>query len=194
MKQSTKRNIIIIISAVIICAGSFLSFDTDPVSFSIQNFLVMLIACTLGGVNAIGASGLFLAAGCIGLPVFFLHNSGFAFLGSAEGGFLTGYFLASIVSGIIAGTPFWFERHFNWKYMLRLTAASLSGYVIINLTGTIHYYNYVNDTGVISFMQALIDCNGHFLFIETAEFLLTVILSAALRPLFAKIMYAEEEF
>lgn len=194
MKPTTKRSIIIVISAVLICLGSFLSFDTKPVSFSIQGFLVMLVTCTLGGLNAMGAAGLFLASGCVGLPVFFLHRAGFAFLGTEEGGFITGYFLASIVAGLIAGTPFWFERHFSWKYMLRLAGASLAGYIVINLTGTIHYYNYINETKVISVIQAIKDCNQPFFLIQTAEFFVTVILSAGLRPLFAKLMYPEDEF
>lgn len=194
MKPTTKRSLTIVISALLICMGSFLSFSAEPVSFSIQGFLVMLISCTLGGANAIGAAGLFVASGCVGLPVFFLHKAGFAFLGTAEGGFITGYFLASIVSGLIAGTPFWFERHFNWKYMLRIVLASLAGYLIINLTGTIHYYNFINETKVISFIQAVKDCNRPFIFIETAEFALTVLLSMALRPLLARLMYPEGEF
>lgn len=194
MKPSSKRSLITIISAAIICLGSFISSGAGTIPFTVQNFLVILISCILGGTNGMGAAGIFIVLGTLGLPVFALNNGGLEYLTGNTGGYIAGYFIASIVTGLISHTPFTFERHFNWKYYIRLITACFSGYAIILFSGLFWYMHLINETSTITFAKAFSECVTPFIFADLGKFAVTVPLAVILRPVFAKIMYPDNEF
>ena len=113
VKRKTLRSLATLAAAAAICLASIAGrslMPLSPVPFAIQNMLCILAACILGGAQGAGATGLFILAGGLGLPVFALGNGGIEHLTGLSGGYILGYFIAAAVSGLIAGSPFTFEN------------------------------------------------------------------------------------
>ncbi|MDR0473741.1 MAG: biotin transporter BioY [Treponema sp.] len=91
--------------AALIAAGAFVAVPIGPVPVILQNLLVLLSGLTLGPVMGGAAVALYLLAGILGLPVFAGGTGGIARLAGPTGGFLIGYLLTAILSGLIAGRP-----------------------------------------------------------------------------------------
>lgn len=194
MKQSTIRSLFIIAAALFICLGCFVAVPAGSVPLIIQDFLAVLVACTLGGLNGAGAVGIYIVCGTAGLPVFAGLHGGIAYLSGPAGGFITGSFIASMVSGLIAGTPFTFERKFSWKNYGRIALAALLGYTLVALTGTIWYHHVLSETdAAMTFAKAVSDCIIPSLPVYFAKLALTIPLAAFIRPRAAKRMYSEDE-
>lgn len=194
MKPTNIRSIAILSFAALICLGCFVSVPCGPVPLTIQNMLVMLASCILGGLNGAGATGIFIIAGTLGAPVFCGCHGGINHLMGPTGGFIAGYFLASIVAGLIAGTPFTFEKKFSWKNYLRIALAALAGYAVIYIPGIAWFIHVMDDTTTpYTFGQAVSTCLVPFIPADLAKFAVTIPVAAAVRPYAAKILYPPSE-
>src|SRR5574344_1443956 len=194
MKTTTRRSISILITAAIICLGSAPTVPIGPVPLSFQNMLVIIASCTLGGLNGTGATGIFILIGTLGLPVFSNFSGGISHLIGPTGGFIAGYFISSIVPGIIAGTPFTFERKFNWRNYGRIALAALIGYALIYVPGIPWFMHVMSERGTTySFKNALSICLMPFIPFDIAKLAITIPVSTFLRPVIAKKLYPPEE-
>ena len=194
MAPKTLRNIFTALSAALICLGCFLSISYGPIPFTIQNMLVILSACVLGGANGAGATGIFIVLGTAGLPVFSGCHGGVTYLMGPTGGFIAGYFLAALVSGLIVGTPHTFERKFSWKNYGIIALAAFVGYALIYVPGIPWYMHVMSDNGEpVSFATAVSTCLTPFIPMDLAKFAVTIPLAAVLRPIAAKYFYPPEE-
>lgn len=195
MKATTKRSILIFISAAFICLGCLTSIPTAtsfPMTF--QDMFVVIASCILGGLNGAGATGIFIMIGTIGAPVFLGFHGGISYLLGQYGGFIAGYFIASIASGLILGTPYTFEKHLGWKLYAKVALASIIGYALVFLTGTAWYSHIVSDTdSSMSFTKALNICVTPYILIDVAKIAASVLVSSLLRPVAAKFMYPPED-
>lgn len=88
--------------AALIAAGAYLAIPIGPVPIVLQNFFVMLAGLLLGGVWGMGAVGLYLLAGAVGLPVFAGGTGGIGRLLGPTGGYLLGYIPAVFLIGILS--------------------------------------------------------------------------------------------
>lgn len=104
-KEKTLQSIITALFAAIIAVSGFISIPLpgSPVPIVLQNMMPVLAGAILGGLQGGGATGLFLLAGILGLPVFSGGRGGMAHLAGPTGGFLVGYFLAALVVGFYIG-------------------------------------------------------------------------------------------
>lgn len=87
-------------TAVIILAGRIaIPLPFTPVPISLATLGVLLTGATLGPVRALASSGLYLALGVLGAPVFAGGGAGWAF---ASFGYVIGYALAAALVGWLA--------------------------------------------------------------------------------------------
>jgi len=195
MKATTKRSILIFISAAFICLGCLTSIPTAasfPMTF--QDMFAVIVACILGGLNGAGATGIFIMIGTIGAPVFLGFHGGISYLLGQYGGFIAGYFLGSIASGLVLGTPHTFEKKLGWKLYAKVALTAVAGYALVYLTGAAWYSHILSDTdSSMTFIKSISICITPYLYIIIGKLALTVLASSLLRPAAAKIMYPPED-
>ena len=117
--------------AAFTAAGAFIAVPIGPVPIVLQNLFALLSGLILGPFLGSAAVGLYLLAGALGLPVFAGGSGGIARFAGPTGGFLVGYLLAALISGIIAGKPG------ATIPRLRLIAAVALGFIIIYVPGVV---------------------------------------------------------
>lgn len=86
--------------AATIAAGAFMVLYLGPVPISMQPFFVFLAGFVLGPVRGAVCVLLYIAAGTIGLPVFAGGKSGLAYLVGPTGGYLFGFVLSAMLTGM----------------------------------------------------------------------------------------------
>ena len=127
---------LIALFAAITAAGAFIAIPIGPVPIVLQNLFALLSGLVLGPLMGAAATGLYLLAGILGLPVFAGGAGGIARFAGPTGGFLVGYFLAAVTAGAIAGRPY--NRVQNHKSsLLRIIAAVIAGLLIVYVPGVI---------------------------------------------------------
>ena len=199
MKNRTKSSIVrttfTALFAALICLGCVISIRLPGgVPITVQNLFAMLAALVLGGLQGAGAVGLFLVLGILGLPVFSGATGGWAIFVGPTGGFLWGYFLAAVVAGLIAGTPFVEEKKFKLKNWLKLALASLVGFALIYAPGIPWFIHVMAGKGnPVNFTKALEYTLIPFIPGDLLKFLVSVPLAAILRPVAARYLYPDDE-
>lgn len=105
---SIHRIVWISLMAALMAVGAMISIPVvpfSPVPISLQTMFVLLAGLILGPRDGALAMLLYLAAGCIGLPVFAGGKSGLApFLGPT-GGFLLAFVPSAAICGLAKSTP-----------------------------------------------------------------------------------------
>ncbi len=71
------------------------------VPFTMQTFAIMTAVGLLGTRRALIATVLYLALGCVGLPVFSGFRGGVGALAGPTGGYLAGFLLSALVAGLL---------------------------------------------------------------------------------------------
>lgn len=97
-----KRLALSCLFAALLCAAAYISIPLgiSPVPLTLANLLAVLAGLLLGPWSGMLAVGLYLVAGVLGLPVFAGGSGGLAHFASPSGGYLIGYFLAALISGL----------------------------------------------------------------------------------------------
>ncbi len=127
IKELTK--IALFSALLVIC--SWISIPFWPVSFTMQSFALFLAAALLGAKKSVLVVLLYTALGVLGLPVFSGGQAGVGVLFGPTGGYIAGFFVASLISGKLA------ER--SKKSIASLYAAMFLGLLLIYVSGIIWY-------------------------------------------------------
>lgn len=94
--------------AALTAVGAVISIPVlpfSPVPISLQTLFVVLAGLILGPRGGAAAMALYLAAGCLGLPVFTGGKAGLAAFLGPTGGFLLAFIPGAIISGLAGGLP-----------------------------------------------------------------------------------------
>lgn len=128
--------------AALIAAGAFISVPLpfSPVPVVLQNMFALLSGMVLGPLMGSAATGLYLIIGALGAPVFAGAKGGLAVLLGPTGGYLAGYFLASLVAGLISGSP----RTVLGTRWIRIIFAALAGIIVIYVPGLLRLNMVMN--------------------------------------------------
>ena len=126
--QSTYFFIIVICSFILILSAK-IKVDLYPVPMTLQPLAVLMIAMLCGRNISVAAVGLYLLQGMIGIPVF-AYGGGLPYLLGPTGGFLFGFFFASIIIGELA------DRGWG-KFLFKSVFAMLLGLLVIYICGVI---------------------------------------------------------
>lgn len=103
-KASGSRLALICLFSALCAAGAVITIPLPigPVPIVIQNLFVVLAGLILGPLDGGIAVALFLLLGGLGFPVFSGGRGGLAHFFGPTGGYLIGYLLAAILSGLVA--------------------------------------------------------------------------------------------
>ncbi len=189
MSINSRRSVITAMYSAVICVGCFIAIPVGIVPIILQNMLAVMAGILFGLPQGAASVGLFLTAGVLGLPVFSGGRGGLAVLGGPTGGFLIGYFFASIITGIIAGKPSVTEKPFCIKNILRLVIAGAAGFIVVYIPGL---FQFMRVTGS-NLAAALSGCVIPFIPGDILKLIVMIPLCAKLRPVAARFLQDAEE-
>lgn len=150
----------------LICACAWVPpIPVGAVSMTLQTFAVYLTAGLLGAKRGTVSVLLYLAIGCLGLPVFSGGRGGIGILLGASGGYLVGFLAISLTVGLAV-------QMFGRK-TIPLTLSMIVGTLFCYLLGTIWY---VIAYAAVSFPEALALCVLPYLLPDLIKIVLAVIL------------------
>ncbi len=119
----------IVICSFLLILSAKIKVDLYPVPMTLQPLAVLMIAMLCGRNISVGAVSLYLLQGMIGIPVF-AYGGGLPYLLGPTGGFLFGFFFASIIIGELA------DRGWG-KLLFKSIFAMLLGLSVIYICGVI---------------------------------------------------------
>ncbi len=179
-KQKNKASLFTLCFTFLIALSGLITIpiENSTIPLVIQNLMPILAGSILGGVQGAGATGLFLVAGALGLPVFAGGNVGLEHIANETGGFILGYFIASLITGLLIGKP-------NIKEttpLPKIVSAVVVSFIIVYIPGTIQYISVTGATLV----EAVNLCVFPFLPYDALKVVITIVLTVRFRPLIAK--------
>ena len=103
--MAPKRIVFTALFAALTAACGFISIPVPgtPIPIVLQNMMVVLNGMLLGPFLGTAANLVFIFAGLLGLPVFNGGTGGIAKLMSPTGGFIIGYAISALLSGLSSG-------------------------------------------------------------------------------------------
>ncbi len=119
--------ITIVICSLLLILSAKIKVDLYPVPMTMQPLAVLMIAMLCGRNISVAAVSLYLFQGMIGIPVF-AYGGGLPYLLGPTGGFLFGFFFASIIIGELA------DRGWG-KSLFKSVLSMLLGMFVIYICG-----------------------------------------------------------
>ena len=113
---------------VALAAQVSIGLPFTPVPITGQTFAVVLVGASLGALLGLASLGLYLFVGALGAPVYADGNHGWDVLTGPTGGYIVGFVLAAVFTGLLA------QRRWDRRFSSAV-AAMLSGNVVIYLVG-----------------------------------------------------------
>lgn len=99
-KKLSRPLLVLLGSALIALSGKF-QLPVPPVPFTMQSYVILVLAMSMGFRLASLTVLLYLAEGAMGLPVF-ASGGGVAYMTGPTGGYLLGFLLAAMAVGYLA--------------------------------------------------------------------------------------------
>ncbi len=105
--NSIHRLVWIALMAALTAVGGIISVPIpfSPVPVTLQTMFVLLAGLILGPRGGMAAVLLYMAAGCLGLPIFAGGKAGLAVFLGPTGGFLLGFLPGAALCGLAAASP-----------------------------------------------------------------------------------------
>lgn len=100
MTPRKMTTIALLTSFLVVSAWISLPLPFTPVPLTLQSFMILALPLVAPLDVALGAYGLYLGLGLMGLPVFANFRSGFAVLIGPTGGYLLGFIFAQVFLGL----------------------------------------------------------------------------------------------
>lgn len=171
----SKKIVFTALFAALIAVCGFISIPIPgtPIPIVLQNMLAVLTGLMLGPVWGTLSTALFFVAGLLGLPIFSGGTGGISRLMGPTGGFLYGYVLATLATGMIAQRPVYGKK----TSLLRLILATVFGFVVMYIPGVIHFMLVMNKT----FTQTLTLCVLPYIPGDLIKMVIAILLAAKLR-------------
>jgi biotin transport system substrate-specific component len=191
IKNSPKdnlRSIAIIVCAIITGVSGFFSFfiEGSVFPFVFQNLFCLMFAGIIGGISGAAVSGITLMLGALGLPFFSYGTGGAICLSGETGGFLIGYFIASLFIGIFLGKPSTEKASF-----IKIIFSMFIGFSIIYLVGFFQYFKVTKIGFSFLTLENLFYQTIPFFVGDFIKLIIASIATYFLRPVSAKYFYEE---
>jgi biotin transport system substrate-specific component len=193
-KTIANHSAFIALFAALISITSFIAVPVGPLGVPIvlQNMLVVLAALVLGIQGAV-AVALFMLLGILGFPVFSGGRSGLAPFFAPAGGYLIAYLFASIIAGIICGSPKPFEKKLS--SLIKISIASFVSFAIIYAVGTPRLAQIIMQNKQITFSQsikpAIVAGILPYIAGDIIKLIIMIPLALKLRPIAARYLWKE---
>ena len=183
LKIARNRYVFAAAFAAMIAVSGFLIIPVPgiPVPIVLKNLFIVLSGTILGSFYGSIAVLIFIAAGLIGVPVFVIPG-GIAVFATPLGGYIIGYFLASLTAGLICGLPKTCEKKVRPLFLFRLILASILGFAVILMCG-VFFNMYLNS---MSFTAAMTAWLLPFVIGDLIKLAISIPLALKLRPIAAR--------
>ena len=165
--------VITALMTAVMCVASFITIPVGAVPVTLQTFVVYIACAVLGTKKAVISVGLYLLLGILGLPVFSSFRGGIGVLAGATGGYILGFLLIALISGLII----------NLKKNSRIVMffAFFSGTLLCYLAGTLWYVIfYIGDKNFTNFIGAFSVCVVPFIVPDIIKMIVASIVAKAL--------------
>ena len=186
--QDNLRSIAIIVCAIITGVSGFFSFyiEGSIFPFVFQNLFCLMFTGIIGGISGAAVSGITLMLGALGLPFFPFGSSGSICLSGETGGFLIGYFIASLFIGIFLGKPTQEKTPFK-----KIIFSMLIGFLLIYLVGIFQYFKVTKIGFSFLTIENLLYRTIPLFIGDFIKLIIASISTYFLRPLSAKYFYEQ---
>lgn len=160
--------------AAVLCVISPFTIPIGPIPLSLATFAVYLAAAVLGWKYGTLSVLLYVLIGVIGVPVFSGFHGGFDRLIGPTGGFLIGYVLCALTTGLLLLK----RENKKWLYPV----AMLAGTVVLYTLGTVWFIILTQST----LSAALLLCVVPFLPGDALKIVLASVIAPQLRKVLVK--------
>jgi len=182
LKTARNRYVFTAVFAAMIAVSGFIIIPLpgSPVPLVFKNLFVVLAGTILGSYYGAVSLSIFIIAGIIGVPVFVVP--GLAAFSTPLGGYIIGYFFASLIAGLICGLPKTSEKKIKAFFLFRLIIASLAGFLIIISCGVF----FLMRLNSMSFIAAFSAGALPYLLGDFIKLAISIPLALKLRPIVAR--------
>ena len=163
-RNGIHRMSLIALFAALMCILAPISIPVGIVPITLANLVVFLSVLLLGTKDGTLSCLVYILIGILGLPVFSNFASGLEVLLGPTGGYIFGYILTCLVSGIFV------EKCKNKKIKI---IGLVLGLVILYLVGTL-WYSYITK---MDFFVSLLVCVVPFVIIDVVKIIIALLLS-----------------
>jgi biotin transport system substrate-specific component len=181
-KSVRNRFVFAAVFAAMIAVSNFFQLPLPGgVPIVLKNMFVILSGTVLGSFYGGIAVLILIAAGLIGIPVFVIPGGPAVFL-TPLGGYIIGYFAASLRAGLVSGLPKISEKKISPIPLIRLCIASFLGFVLILLCGSLYLMFLKSMTLKAAFLAGTVP----FIAGDLIKLALSIPFALALRPIAAR--------
>lgn len=186
MKASNRsirnRLVFAAVFAAMIAVSNFFQIPLPGgVPIVLKNMFVVLSGTILGNCYGGIAALILIAAGLIGIPVFVIPG-GIGVFNTPLGGYILGYFIASLCAGLVCGLPKTSEKKISPIPLIRLCIASFLGFALILCCGSL----YIMFLKSMTLKAAFLAGTAPFILGDLIKLALSIPLALALRPIAAR--------
>jgi len=188
-KTTSSRYVFAAVFAALIAVSGFIRFPVPGsiVPIVLKNLFVVLSGTVLGSFYGGVSIIILITAGLVGIPVFVISGGIGVFL-TPLGGYIIGYFAASLVAGLICGLPKVTDKIADPVLLIRLSIGSLLGFALIDFFG-VFYMMLLNS---MSFKAALLAGLVPYIFGDVLKLIASIPLALTLRPTAARYINPDE--
>jgi len=174
--------------AAMIAVSNFFQIPTPiGVPIVLKNMFVVLSGTVLGSFYGGIAVLILIVAGLIGIPVFVIPG-GIGVFNTPLGGYIIGYFVASLCAGLVCGLPKISEKKIRLVPLIRICIASFLGFALILVCGSLYMMFLKSMTLKAAFLAG----TTPFIIGDLIKLALSIPLAIALRPISARHINNEE--
>ena len=171
----------VVFAAMIAVSNFFIIPLPGGVPIVLKNLFIVLSGTVLGSFYGGIAVLILVAAGLAGIPVFVIPGGPGVFL-TPLGGYILGYFIASLCAGLVCGLPKASEKKIRPLFLIRLCAASFLGFALILVCGAL----YMMRLNSMSFGAAIFAGVVPYIAGDLIKLAISVPLALKLRPIAAR--------
>ena len=176
-----------VFAALTAVSGFFIIPLPVGVPIVLKNLFVVLCGTVLGSFYGGAAILIFICAGLVGIPVFVIPGGPGVFL-TPLGGYILGYFAASLCAGLVCGLPKVCEKKITLFLLIRISAASFIGFTLILVCGSL----YMMRLNSLSLQAAFAAGVVPFIIGDLIKLAVSIPLALKLRPIAARYINPEE--
>ncbi|WP_407427320.1 biotin transporter BioY [Treponema sp.] len=192
--MNTKKAVFTSLFAALICIGCVIAIPLPGgVPITVQNLFSILAGSILGSFFGGAAVLLWMLIGAVGIPVFANAHGGLAIILGPTGGYMWGYMLGSLFLGLTLGKPKLTENKKDVRFIIKIALLSLVAYAIVYLPGIPWFMHVMAGKGKPQTFQSALKLTFiPFIPGDLIKWIITIPLTAALRPVAARYLEPEE--
>lgn len=192
--MNSKKLVFTALFAALISIGCVIAIPLPGgVPITVQNFFCILAGAVLGSFYGALSVLIWLILGAVGIPVFANARGGLAIVLGPTGGYMWGYMLASLFTGLLLGSPKLTDKKSGIKNMLKIAVITLATYALVYLPGIPYFMHVMAAKGKpVAFQAALKLTFIPFIPGDLLKWIITIPLAAKLRPLAARYLSSEQ--